>query len=166
MCRCARSRKNVAPSAGPSGRAVAAGGRFICSTTKTPSARGEAYLRRLASGMSASLACFSSPHLSLSVSGTDGVLAGTNALRAFDSGHTLWWVDSQDVECLDPSSGRTIAQTVVLTAGCGCQDERGRTVRTRMMNCLNSLTKSRRNCSVVLSVTSPSSVTKPGVNWM
>jgi outer membrane protein assembly factor BamB len=71
----------------------------------------------LIGGMSASLARFSSPHLDLSVGEKEGVLVGTKALRAFDAGHTLWWVDSQDVECLDPASGRTIARTVVFTAG-------------------------------------------------
>src|SRR6185295_13868328 len=48
----------------------------------------------------------------------------------------------------------------------GGQPSRGRTVRTRMMNTSNASMKSRRNCSVVLSVTSPSSVISPGVNWM
>jgi hypothetical protein len=71
----------------------------------------------LVGGMSASLARFSGPHLDLSVGEKEGVLVGTNALRAFDAGHTLWWVDSQDVACLDPASGRAIARTVVFTAG-------------------------------------------------
>jgi hypothetical protein len=48
----------------------------------------------------------------------------------------------------------------------GGQPSRGRTVRTRMMKSPNASMKSRRNCSVVLSVTSPSSVISPGVNWM
>ena len=34
------------------------------------------------------------------------------------------------------------------------------------MNCANSNMKSRRNCSVLLSVTSPSELIMPGVNWM
>jgi hypothetical protein len=48
----------------------------------------------------------------------------------------------------------------------GGQPSRGRTVRTRVMKTPNASMKSRRNCSVVLSVTSPSSVISPGVNWM
>ena len=48
----------------------------------------------------------------------------------------------------------------------GGHPSRGRTVRTRVMNTPNASMKSRRNCSVVLSVTSPSSVISPGVNWM
>ena len=48
----------------------------------------------------------------------------------------------------------------------GGQPSRGRTVRTRVMKTPNASMKSRRNCSVALSVTSPSSVISPGVNWM
>jgi hypothetical protein len=40
------------------------------------------------------------------------------------------------------------------------------TVRTRVTNTSNASMKSRKNCSVPLSVTSPASVIKPGVNWM
>ena len=48
----------------------------------------------------------------------------------------------------------------------GYQPSRGRTVRTRVMKTPNASMKSRRNCSVDLSVTSPSSVISPAVNWM
>jgi hypothetical protein len=43
---------------------------------------------------------------------------------------------------------------------------RGSTVSTRVMNWANSFMKLRRNSSVVSSLTSPSSLIKPGVNWM
>jgi hypothetical protein len=47
-----------------------------------------------------------------------------------------------------------------------CQLTRGSTVRTRSTNTSNASMKSRKNSSVPLSVTSPASVIKPGVNWM
>jgi hypothetical protein len=40
------------------------------------------------------------------------------------------------------------------------------TVRARVTNTSNSSMKSRKNCAVDLSVTAPTSVIKPGLNWM
>ena len=48
----------------------------------------------------------------------------------------------------------------------GVYDGRGTTVNTRAMNCSNSNMKLRRKSSVPSFVTSPSSVMRPGVNWM
>src|SRR5258708_2629548 len=42
----------------------------------------------------------------------------------------------------------------------------GSTVRTRVTNTSNASMKSHKNCSVDLAVTSPTSVIRPGVNWM
>ena len=47
--------------------------------------------------------------------------------------------------------------------GCGRRQDRGKTVRTRSMWSRNSFMKSARNAAVDSSVTSPSSVNRPGL---
>jgi hypothetical protein len=68
-------------------------------------------------GMTAGLERLAFAHLSVEVSSRDGSLSGTNALRIVDSGGVLWWIDSEDVECLAPTSGVARSRTTVDTDG-------------------------------------------------